>query len=52
MVWSTNATGTMSHTARGLSSFATSSPSEAAPIAPYFAKSWTACGATSNTTHE
>src|SRR3990172_2438008 len=50
MVWSTTAAGTISHTARGFSSFATRSASEAAPTAFSRASSCTACGARSKTT--
>src|SRR5262252_6925654 len=51
MVLSTTAAGTMSHTARGLSSFFTKSASEVAPIAFSCTSSCTVFGDMSKTTH-
>src|SRR5215467_10839505 len=51
MVLSTTAAGTMSHTARGLSSFFTKSASEVAPIAFSCTSSCTVLGDLSKTTH-
>ena len=49
MVLSTTAAGTISHSARGLSSLATSSASEVAPVAPSLASAATASADLSNT---
>ena len=51
MVLSTTAAGTISQIARGLASFLTRSASEAAPTALPLAKSFTAFGNWSKTTH-
>ncbi len=51
MVWSTTAAGTMSHTARGFSSFLASSESEELPSAFSSTSSSTALGDMSKTTH-
>src|SRR5262249_52465415 len=50
-VWSTIAAGTISQTARGLSSLWTRSSSDLAPTAPSFTRAWMASGCTSYTTH-
>jgi hypothetical protein len=50
MVSSTTAAGTISQIARGLSSFFTTSASDAAPIAFSLTSSFTACGDLLNTT--
>ena len=51
MVSSTNAAGTMIHTARGFASLATKSSRESAPVAPSLARSATAAALTSHATH-
>ena len=51
MVLSTTAAGTISQSARGLSSFFTKSAGEAAPIAFSLVSSFTAFGDMSKTTH-
>jgi hypothetical protein len=48
---STTPAGTINQTARGFSSLLTRSATDKAPIAPSFAKSWTAFCDTSKTTH-
>jgi len=51
IVVSTTPAGTINQTARGFSSLLTRSATDKAPIAPSFAKSWTAFCDTSKTTH-